>query len=60
MDRVDLSPDGKNLRVVDYKSGSNLNFKEDSVKEGTKIQMPLYLWACQDPLPGRAPRTGGL
>src|SRR5581483_11599982 len=52
MDRVDLSPDGKGLRVVDYKSGSKEGFKKDSVKEGTKIQMPLYLWACQTLYPG--------
>ena len=56
MDRVDLSPDGKSLRVVDYKSGSNLNFKANSVKEGTKIQMPLYLWACQTLYPGITPQ----
>ncbi len=55
MDRVDLSPDGKKLRVVDYKTGSNLGFKEDSVKEGTKIQMPLYLWACRTLYPGVNP-----
>ena len=55
MDRVDLSPDGKKLRVVDYKSGSNDGFKEDSVKEGTKIQMPLYLWACRTLYPGAVP-----
>jgi ATP-dependent helicase/DNAse subunit B len=56
MDRVDFSSDGKNLRVVDYKSGSALNFKADSVKEGTKIQMPLYLWACQTLYPGVTPQ----
>jgi ATP-dependent helicase/DNAse subunit B len=55
MDRVDLSPDGKKLRVVDYKTGSNLDFKQDSVKDGTKIQMPLYLWACQTLYPGVVP-----
>ena len=55
MDRVDLSSDGKALRVVDYKSGSKEGFKNDSVKEGTKIQMPLYLWACRTLYPGKAP-----
>ncbi len=55
MDRVDLSPDDKKLRVVDYKTGSNQAFKEDSVKEGTKIQMPLYLWACRTLYPGVVP-----
>ena len=56
MDRVDLSPDGKNLRVVDYKSGSNDAFTKNSVKEGTKIQMPLYLWACRTLYPGVTPQ----
>ncbi|HVZ80099.1 MAG TPA: PD-(D/E)XK nuclease family protein [bacterium] len=56
MDRVDLSADGKALRVVDYKSGSKEGFKKDSVKEGTKIQMPLYLWACRTLYPGVTPK----
>ena len=56
MDRVDLSADGKHLRVVDYKSGNKEGFKKDSVKEGTKIQMPLYLWACRTLYPGVAPQ----
>lgn len=56
MDRVDLSADGKQLRVVDYKSGSKTGFANDSVKEGTKIQMPLYLWACRTLYPGVAPQ----
>ncbi len=55
MDRVDLSADGKKLRVVDYKSGSKEGFKNDSVKEGTKIQMPLYLWACRILYPDAVP-----
>lgn|GEM_PF-1350454 len=55
MDRVDVSTDGKRLRVVDYKSGSNLGFKKNSVKEGTKIQMPLYLWACRTLYPNLKP-----
>jgi RecB family exonuclease len=57
MDRVDLSRDGKRLRVVDYKTGSNTGFKKDSVKEGTKIQMPLYLWACRALYPGVEPTS---
>ncbi len=55
MDRVDRSPDGKQLRVVDYKTGSKEGFKKDSVKDGTKIQMPLYLWACRTLYPGVTP-----
>jgi len=57
MDRVDLSSDGKRLRVLDYKTGSSEGFKKDSVKEGTKIQMPLYLWACRSLYPGAEPTS---
>ena len=56
MDRVDLSPDGKRLRVMDYKSGSKTGFANNSVKEGTKIQMPLYLWASRTLYPGVTPQ----
>ncbi len=55
MDRVDVKADGKHLRVVDYKSGSAIGFKKNSVKEGTKIQMPLYLWACRTLYPHLTP-----
>ena len=40
---------------MDYKSGSKTGFANDSVKEGTKIQMPLYLWACRTLYPGVVP-----
>lgn len=45
MDRVDVSKDGKSLRVVDYKSGSSTGVAKNSVKAGTKLQLPFYLWA---------------
>jgi ATP-dependent helicase/DNAse subunit B len=56
MDRVDVSADGKHLRVVDYKSGKSEGFKNNSVKDGTKIQMPLYLWACRTLYPNLIPQ----
>jgi len=45
MDRVDISKDGQKLRVVDYKSGSSSGVSKNSVKAGTKLQLPFYLWA---------------
>ncbi len=57
MDRVDFSADGKRLRVLDYKTGSSTSFKKNSVKEGAKLQMPLYLWACRILYPGVVPES---
>jgi ATP-dependent helicase/nuclease subunit B len=51
MDRVDLSTDGRALRVVDYKTGSAAQAKKNSVKSGTKLQLPFYLWALRDLYP---------
>ncbi len=45
IDRVDSSPDGTSLRVVDYKTG-RLNGKEDGFCGGTTLQLPLYLLAA--------------
>ncbi len=51
MDRVDISKDGSRLRVVDYKSGSSTGIAKNSVKAGTKLQLPFYLWALQGLFP---------
>lgn len=51
MDRVDISKDGNRLRVVDYKSGSSNGVSKNSVKAGTKLQLPFYLWALQSIFP---------
>ena len=51
MDRVDVSKDGSRLRVVDYKSGSSIGVAKNSVKAGTKLQLPFYLWALQSLFP---------
>jgi len=53
MDRVDVSRDGKRLRVVDYKSGGSNGVAKDSVKAGTKLQLPFYLWALQNLFPDK-------
>ena len=47
MDRVDFSPEGDSLRVIDYKTGK-LQGEEDGFCGGTTLQLPLYLMAaCQ-------------
>jgi len=48
-DRVDISPDGKQVAVVDYKFTSSVAARLKKYNEGTSIQGGLYLAAlCQD------------
>jgi ATP-dependent helicase/DNAse subunit B len=42
IDRVDLSPNGDSLRIIDYKSGK-IRGEEDGFGGGTSLQLPLYL-----------------
>ncbi len=56
MDRVDISTEGKFLRVVDYKTGSAAGVKNNSVKGGTKLQLPFYLWALKNLYPDKNSR----
>ena len=56
MDRVDVSKDGQSLRVVDYKSGSSTGVSKNSVKAGTKLQLPFYLWALAKLYPQKQAR----
>ena len=56
IDRVDRAPDGS-LRVVDYKAGST-RISARELKEGTRLQLPLYALAVQDAL-GLGPVAGG-
>lgn len=56
MDRVDVSKDEKSLRVVDYKSGSSNGVSKNSVKAGTKLQLPFYLWALAKLYPEKEAR----
>ncbi len=45
IDRVDLAPDGR-LRVIDYKSGGPSAYTLKAVREGSKLQVPLYAAAA--------------
>jgi ATP-dependent helicase/DNAse subunit B len=44
IDRVDFSPDGSRLRVIDYKTGI-VEGQPDGFGGGTTLQLPLYLLA---------------
>lgn len=50
-DRIDRTPDGKRAWVVDYKTGSagdTQGMEKDPLKNGTKLQLPVYLAAVAD------------
>ncbi|MFN2442004.1 MAG: PD-(D/E)XK nuclease family protein [Thermoanaerobaculia bacterium] len=48
IDRVDISPDGKRIRVVDYKTGKgNRQARiEEKIEKGHALQLPLYALAA--------------
>ncbi len=49
IDRVDVNADGR-LRVIDYKTGGPAPFTQRAVREGKKLQLPLYALAARDAL----------
>ncbi len=48
IDRLDAAPDGT-LRVIDYKAGSAA-ISASHLKEGRRLQLPIYAMAAQDAL----------
>ncbi len=48
IDRIDAAPDGS-LRVIDYKAGSTA-ISADHLKEGRRLQLPIYALAARDAL----------
>jgi ATP-dependent helicase/DNAse subunit B len=48
IDRLDAAPDGT-LRVIDYKSG-NAAISASHLKEGRRLQLPIYALAARDAL----------
>lgn len=52
VDRVDVTPDGREAWVIDYKSGGTADFKEitadDPLAGGRKLQLPVYMKAAPD------------
>jgi len=49
IDRVDINDRG-NLRIIDYKTSSPFGFDNQAVREGKKLQLPLYALAAQNGL----------
>jgi ATP-dependent helicase/DNAse subunit B len=56
IDRLDAAPDGS-LRVIDYKAGSTA-ISASHLKEGRRLQLPIYAMAARDAL-GLGEVSGG-
>jgi len=53
IDRIDRSANGKHARVLDYKTGKlPAGLRDDSLAGGETLQLPLYLLATEQLLPG--------
>jgi hypothetical protein len=53
VDRVDVTPDGREAWVIDYKSGSAEDYRKEITADnplagGTKLQLPVYMGAAPD------------
>ena len=57
IDRVDQLPDGS-IRVIDYKTASPYAFTDGALKQGKKLQLPLYALAARDALKLGTPSDG--
>ncbi len=54
IDRLDATPDGSRLRVIDYKTGKPIEtaktkdpFHPDPFRRGTRLQLPIYALAAR-------------
>jgi RecB family exonuclease len=50
IDRIDRSPDGSRLVVIDYKSGGTYGYRDlaaDVTQRGTALQLPVYALAAK-------------
>ncbi|MFH1016774.1 MAG: PD-(D/E)XK nuclease family protein [Pseudomonadota bacterium] len=52
VDRVDLSPDGKQARILDYKTGSFDRAHDNAFDNGRSVQLAVYLLSLRVLLPG--------
>jgi ATP-dependent helicase/nuclease subunit B len=56
IDRVDVSPDGRRARVLDYKTGKLRSLKTpDRLAKGRALQLPIYRLAAETLLGDRCP-----
>ena len=56
IDRIDMTDDGKVVRVIDYKTG-NVQAKAEKFAGGTMLQLPVYLKAMLDWTPACDPEA---
>jgi hypothetical protein len=58
IDRVDVSPDGRRARVLDYKTGRVRSARTaDRLSKGRALQLPIYRLAAEPLLADRGPVT---
>ena len=53
IDRVDASPDGRDVLVLDYKTGGSRSYEgldKDSIDKGQRLQLSIYSLAAQQAL----------
>jgi len=55
IDRIDLDEAGERCRVIDYKTGSSREYKENAFSGGRALQLPVYLPAARELLNGVEP-----
>lgn len=48
IDRVDISSDGAEALIIDYKTGSSAQPSSKQIEEGTAFQMALYWWVLRE------------
>jgi RecB family exonuclease/superfamily I DNA/RNA helicase len=57
IDRVDRAPEG-GVRVIDYKTGGPSSYRKSAIRDGEKLQLPLYALAARDALGLGQPLSG--
>ena len=44
VDRIDLTPEGRRAKIIDYKTGKHLYLEDGEFKGGEALQLPVYLY----------------
>ncbi len=56
IDRLDITKDGKSIRVIDYKTGK-VSVRDNNIESGTSIQLPFYMKMIFDSNPKIDPKS---